>query len=550
MRNNLRMCSGFRPTYIRYTSVFFSTFKSLHGDIDPPSNPPPAVHFLLNTKGLLTTFLKTLLVNIAELRKATVLQGTILILDGVSTNRIMLKVQLSSAWYHVVQAGGLAGLAALVRRTRPDLIVTAMNLPDGNAQDLHEALSGDDTLAAIPIIAITPQNDRLARLRALAAGIDEVLSQPLDDVLLQARIRSLIRSRSAADDLHLQSGAGRVAGLAEPAAEFAAMAEPVHPAHLAEVALVTYRAATGAVWRARLKGTVPHRLSSYQMDNVQALMDQPVPDAIVVELPGENDDAGLRLLADLRARSATRHAAIIAVPNPGNSHLAAEALDRGAHDVLQGGFCADEMALRLEAQLLRKARSDQLHDNLRDGLRAAMRDPMTGLFNRRYALPKLAGIARKSAVDRHSFAVMMIDLDHFKLINDRYGHQAGDAVLVETAHRLRAALRPEDLIARIGGEEFMIVLPDTGQDAAMDAADRLCRQINATPFVVPGARQPVQVTTSIGVVVAPPPARSFAHQSGIAGDQITTALIGQADQALYEAKDAGRNQFTLIRPAA
>ena len=475
------------------------------------------------------------------------MQGTILILDGVSTNRIMLKVQLSAAWYHVVQADGLAGMAALVRRTRPDLIVAAMALPDGSALDLRAELAGDDALVAIPIIAITPQNDHAARLGALACGIDDVLAQPLDDVLLQARIRSLIRSRSAADDLQMGGGTSRVAGLAEPAAEFAALGRPVAPARTGAVALLADCPATGALWRARLKGAVAHQLSVYQMDNVQALMDQPVPDAIVVELPVSGYGAGLRLLADLRARSATRHAAIIAVPNPGNTHLAAEALDRGAHDVLQAGFCADELALRLEGQLLRKARSDQMRDTVRDGLLASVRDPMTGLYNRRYALPKLAGIARHASENGCSFAVMLADLDHFKAINDRYGHPAGDAVLVETARRLRAALRPEDMIARIGGEEFMIVLPDTGQDAARATADRLCRQINATPFAVPGTSRPVSVTTSIGVVVAPPHSACMAAPQN---DQATDALIGQADQALYEAKDAGRNQFTLIRPAA
>lgn len=475
------------------------------------------------------------------------MQGTIVILDGVSTNRIMLKVQLSAAWYHVVQANCLAGLKALLRRTNPDLIVTAMALPDGTALDLRAILAGDDMLARIPVIAITPQNDRDARLRALAAGIDEVLAQPLDDVLLQARIRSLIRSHSAADDLRVQAGDQPVTGLAEPAAEFATLSAPIAADRTADVALVTDLAATGAIWRARLKGAVPYRLRSYQMDNVQALMDRPVPDAIVVELPGNRADAGLRLLADIRARSATRHSAIITVPNPGNAHLAAEALDRGAHDVLQGGFCADELALRLTAQLARKARSDHMRDTLRDGLRAAVRDPLTGLFNRRYALPKLAGLVLNATKNHRHVAVMLADLDHFKKVNDRYGHPAGDAVLVETARRLRMALRPEDLIARIGGEEFLIVLPDTGPAQARIAADRLCCQINATPFAIPGFSHPVRITTSIGVVVASPSSHSF---SGVSEDQFPTTLIGQADQALYEAKDAGRNQFTLIRPAA
>jgi len=482
-----------------------------------------------------------------------VVQGTIVILDGVSTNRIMLKVQLSSAWFHVVQAEGLTGLGTVLRRTRPDLIVTAMTLPDGTALDLQDMLARDAVLASIPIIAITPQNDRVARLAALGAGIDEVLAQPLDDMLLQARIRSLIRARSLDDDLRLQGGAARVAGMAETAAEFSYPSQStatVAPLPPANVAIVTSQPATGAVWRARLKGVVGHVLTSHQIANVQALMEQPEPDAIILELPVDGDGAGLRLLADLRARGATRNAAIIAVPNPGNLPLAAEALDRGAHDVLHGGFCADELALRIDAQLRRKARLEQIRSNVRDGLRAALRDPMTGLFNRRYAMPWLSRIARYSSENGQSFAVMLADLDHFKSVNDRFGHPAGDAVLIETARRLTAASRPDDMIARIGGEEFMIVLPVAGQNAAMAAADRLCRQINATPFDIPGVAQPVKVTISIGIAVSPPPARLAEPATGEFGDHVTNLLIGQADRALYQAKGAGRNQFTLIRPAA
>jgi len=476
-------------------------------------------------------------------------QGTILILDGVSTNRIMLKVQLSAAYYHVVQADGLAGLSALVRRTRPDLIVTAMSLPDGDALDLRALLAADAHLAAIPVIAITPQNDRAARLRVLAAGIDDVLSHPLDDVILQARIRSLIRARSSAEDLRLQGGASRALGLAEPAVGFVAA-----PLRQARVALVTQTAATGAVWRARLKKQTAHQLDIYQMGDMHALLGEPTHDAIVIELPatraepgsGVENGAGLRLLADLRARATTRTAAVIAIPNPANPHLAAEALDRGAHDVLPGGFCTEELILRLDAQLRHKAQADQLRDNVHNGLRAAVLDPMTGLYNRRYALPRLAHIARQ-AVEKHTcFAVMLADLDHFKHINDRFGHPAGDAVLVETAHRLLGALRPDDMIARVGGEEFLIVMPATSQESAVAAADRLCSRINRSPYFVPGQDQPIDVTISIGVVVSP----QLTSQVPTGCEQATARMITQADRALYEAKDAGRNQVTLIRPAA
>ena len=218
----------------------------------------------------------------------------------------------------------------------------------------------------------------------------------------------------------------------------------------------------------------------------------------------------------------------------------------GADDVMPEGFCAEELALRLRTQLARKRTTDRLRDTVRDGLRAAIRDPMTGLYNRRYALPHLARVARQAAQAGRGFAVMLADLDHFKQINDRFGHPAGDAVLIETARRLRASLQPQDMLARVGGEEFMIVMPDADLDAATAAARRMCRAIEATPFQADGCDSPIPVTISIGVVGSPGPGQSSLPPS----DQAATLLIGQADKALYHAKDAGRNQVTLFSPAA
>jgi two-component system, cell cycle response regulator len=480
-----------------------------------------------------------------QVSKGGKVQGTILILDGVATNRIMLKVQLSAAYYHVVQAEGLAGLCTLLHRTRPDLIVTAMTLPDGTALALRAMLRDDDALAGIPVIAITAQNDHNARLAALAGGIDDVLHQPLDDLILQARIRSLIRARNSTEELRPRDGSPGAMGFAEPEAGFATpRAAPV--AARVQVALVARRPATATLWCARLRPHTAYPLKAYRMDDIQQLMTSPAPQIFVVELTPEAAGPGLRLLADLRARNATRRAAIIAVCEPGHAALCADALDRGAHDVMMGGFCPEELALRLAAQLRHKTRSDLLRDSVRDGLRAAVLDPMTGLYNRRYALPRLARIAGHAARTGTSFAVMLLDLDHFKQINDHFGHPAGDAVLTETARRLRSQLTPDDMIARVGGEEFLIVMPGADRTRAKLAADRLCRRINSQPFVASGLERPIHVTTSIGVAVGPHPGCGDSDDDG----QSAAALIGQADRALYAAKGGGRNQVTLARLTA
>ena len=141
---------------------------------------------------------------------------------------------------------------------------------------------------------------------------------------------------------------------------------------------------------------------------------------------------------------------------------------------------------------------------------------------------------------------MLVDIDHFKRINDEYGHQIGDAVLTETARRLRGQLRPGDMMARIGGEEFLVVMEDITDSSATGMAENLCCRINSSPMQPTGTNGAIPVTVSIGVVVSGGGETSIPQ----ATDGAVSNLIGQADRALYEAKDGGRNQVTLVKPAA
>ena len=225
--------------------------------------------------------------------------------------------------------------------------------------------------------------------------------------------------------------------------------------------------------------------------------------------------------------------------------LGATALDLGADDLMTHGIEVRELSLRIAGAMRRKRVSDHLRTTVETGLKAAVHDPLTGLYNRRYAMPHLERMVRHSRAMGRNCAVMAADLDHFKQINDAYGHASGDAVLIEVAKRLRRALRDTDVVARIGGEEFLVVMPGATLEDAREAALRICDDVSATPFPVPGSRSPIDVTISVGMAIG-----GADDQDKPLNDRLGLALLQEADRALYAAKERGRNQVTLGRPAA
>lgn len=464
------------------------------------------------------------------------MQGTILIADAIATNRIALKVKLCAAYYHVVQAEDMEEALACLRENPPDLVICALTLPGGGAADLCRALKATSDTAQLPVLAIGNSDQAVDRFTALEAGASDVLLKPLDCTLLLGRTRSLIRARNAADEWEMREDTTRALGLAEPAAEFTARSHCV---------IIHSDSAVSVNWAKQLRPQLRARLTLANPEEaIRAAAANGPPDAFVLVLPKDPvpATAALRLISTLRANAQTRHTGLLVVHLAPDAALAATALDLGADDLMTEGFNPAEMALRLHAILRRKRMTDQLRDTVRTGLKAAVFDPLTGLHNRRYALPHLDHIAEHAVATARPFSVMVADLDHFKGINDRYGHAAGDSVLVQTAERLRNNLRGMDLVARIGGEEFLIVMPGTGLADAEKTAAAICADIGHRGFVVPGTPQPIHVTISIGLSVGPMEEEGHPLSA--------EALMARADRALYTAKTHGRNRVNLSRPAA
>ncbi|MCW9041903.1 MAG: diguanylate cyclase [Pseudopelagicola sp.] len=468
--------------------------------------------------------------------------GKILIVEPLPTTRIVLKVKLSTAFYTVSQAASLSEALLRLGEDRPDLILLGADWSDPD-QGLRQcrALQGAQKGAPVPILMMGTDATPERRKAALRAGADDLIAKPANEAEMMARIRALIRNRDSFEGLHLREEAAAALGFAE--------ADPTPFQTDARIMLAAPDPVTGVRWMAGLKPLLPYTLAIEPIPKLlKALSQRPAPDALVIAPAPDAPEEGLRLLAELRARAATRRAAVLVILPPACRDLFSDALDLGAGDVMANGFDAEEVALRLDRLLQRKRLADRAHQHVQDGLQAAVTDPLTGLFNRRYALPHLARVAEMSHRDQRGFAVMVADLDHFKAINDRYGHTAGDTVLTEVAQRLRDCLRPSDLLARIGGEEFLVVMPATDRKTARNMASRLCETLRRHPVAIQSRDLQIPVTVSIGLAMS----CDFpcAAASDDRGQAMVQTLLDRADQALYGAKATGRDQVTLSPPAA
>ena len=456
--------------------------------------------------------------------------GRILIVDTIPTNRIVLKVKMLAAQFAVDACASRQEAEEIIAKRRPDLML--INLSD-QIEDRHgfcRELKDNPDTSSIAIISVGIADTARARFAALDAGADDVWPRPIDDALLLARIRSLLRVRHARQELMLRDGTSRALGFEEARSDFKKEGR---------VALVSNATSSSNAIAAKLKSGAFLPIMQFETDCILTKTSMmPVPDLFIIDGSKITDQGRslFRLVSDLRCRAETRTTSLMIILPDNQPEIAALLLDLGADDSVSGSISAGELVLRSKALIHQKLLHDKLRNTVRDGLTAAVTDPLTGLYNRRYVEPHLVRIAEQARAAQREFAVMILDIDHFKSINDRFGHAAGDMVLIELANRLRENLRAIDLVARIGGEEFLIAMPRTESDQAHAAADRVRRLISAKPFPLGGDFSPIKVTVSVGVATG--------GLTRLDRGQIEK-MCGYADAALYAAKSAGRDTVAL-----
>lgn len=444
----------------------------------------------------------------------------ILVVDDVPSNVKLLESRLLAEYFEVVCAHSGAEALKICAGGKVDVVLLDVMMPGMDGFEVCRRLKSNAATQHIPVVMVTTLGETSDRVRGLEAGADDFLSKPVDDLQLVTRVKSLVRLKMLTDELRLRTETAENAGF-EPGLE-------EDRRDLPAILLIDEAPHSSAAMAAMLRG----HFSLDVEDDPQAGLFHAAEggyECVLVTSSYATYDP-LRLCAQLRALDRTRFLPVMLVVDQDEGAMVARALELGVNDYIVRPVDQQELQARLRTQLRRKRYNDRLRSSVSQSFRMAVTDPLTGLHNRRYLDAHLPKLLARAVARRRPLSVMMADIDLFKAINDRWGHPSGDDVLREFADRLRQNIRGIDLICRFGGEEFVVVMPDTERDMAEMVAERLRVAIASEPFTVDGGKNAIAVTTSVGVV-------------GCAGGNGDPAdLLKHADAALYDAKSKGRNR--------
>jgi two-component system cell cycle response regulator len=450
------------------------------------------------------------------------LTARVLIVDDIPTNVRLLEARLSAEYFEVATASSGAQALEICADGKIDLILLDVMMPEMDGFEVCQRLKADPLTSHIPVLMVTALDQPSDRVRGLEAGADDFITKPVDDVQLMARVKSLVRLKALTDELRARARTGQ-----EIAIEDALLAMDSISYENGRILLVE----TDARHAERIKGY----LSAGNRVDVLA---NPADAALAVS-GGEyelalvsmtlRDFDPLRVCSQMRTAEQTRSLPIILIAEDDDRPRVVRGLDLGVNDFIMRPLERNELLARVRTQIRRQRYAVELRKSVNNTMALAVTDELTGLYNRRYFERHLSILLGKAQEQARDMALMLIDMDYFKSVNDTHGHDTGDAVLREFADRLRRNIRGVDLACRFGGEEFVVLMPDTDFRQAQGVAERVRTAIAERGFDV-GNGHLLPVTISVGLAL---------------NEQATDTpdvLLKRADVALYRAKRGGRNR--------
>ena len=454
----------------------------------------------------------------------------VLVVDDLEPNVKLLEAKLRAEYFDVLGAYSGAEAIEIAMREQPDIILLDVMMPGMDGFEACRRLKAAPETMHIPIVMVTALDQQADRIAGLEAGADDFLTKPVEDVALFARVRSLSRLKMMTDELRARYATGKGLGVVDNI-------ELNTQVNQCRIFIIDDN--EDQVERIRVAIEPGGHVLEHESDGDKALerARSEEVDLFIVNLSLEESDP-LRLCSSIRSMEETRLTPILAVVRQGDTRKLVRALEIGVNDYLTRPVDRNELTARVTTQLRRKSYVDQLRSSFQASLEMAVTDQLTGLYNRRYLASHMSAMFDRAHWSGRPLSVMILDIDHFKQVNDNHGHDVGDRVIQQFAGRISNAVRGIDLACRYGGEEFLIAMPDTEMSFATVVAERLRQEIASDKFVSEETGKELEITVSIGLA---------STENGPEEDS-PQKLIKRADDALYVAKTGGRNR--VIKSAA
>jgi two-component system cell cycle response regulator len=373
---------------------------------------------------------------------------------------------------------------------------------------------------------VTALSDPSDRVQGLESGADDFVTKPINDLALFARVKSLVRIKVLLDELRLRDKTGIQLGVMDKESNSFLM-----DVSGSRIMIVDDDAVQARQLQEKLAKDYYVKVVMDPQETLTTLKGNDFDLIIVSTLLSDMD--GLRLCSHIKSQEEVRHIPILILVDEEDTRSMLKGLELGINDYLITPVDSNELVARVKTQIRRKKYQDALKSNYQQSISMAITDGLTGLYNRHFLSSHLENMARQCLLNNKPLALMIMDMDHFKSVNDTYGHDVGDEVLKQLSECLVKSLRSADLAARFGGEEFVVLMPETDVPAAGDVAERIRKAIETYDFKVSHPIGILKKTVSIGV----------AHLNPM-GDS-AQALLKRADEALYQSKHGGRNRVTV-----
>lgn len=451
----------------------------------------------------------------------------ILVVDDIPFNVALLKARLEQEYYEVDAAKN--GIEALekTRADKPDLILMDVMMPVMDGNEATKLIKSEPSLSTIPIVLVTALDAVEDKIKGLENGADDFITKPINDQTLIIRIKSLLRLKALTDELILrnqtiiQLGGSNVAPFLGEHKDFSmkGMKALLLDDDIGQIKKIENLLSS-------------HGIKIEVFNKVQTAYENALHknyDLLIVNVQMTEED-GLRFCSYISNEEQLRSLPILTIVDENNTAVMEKAFELGASDCISTPVETNELFARCSTQLRRKQYQDALANLFKDAAKLSIVDALTGLFNRRYFDVYVPKIMKDIQSKSKNLFLLILDMDFFKRINDNYGHQAGDRVLQYFAELLKKEIRSHDTCARIGGEEFVVVLSDIEPDLAKEVAERIRKTVEAEKVPINDS-QAINITCSIGM------------SSMLPEDDINSLMV-KADKSLYKSKTSGRNMVT------